>query len=496
MSRQDLKLRGISGERKSRIPTVGMIVSAPDGNEFVIDEVLGARAFATEVSPAVEGGVWMTNHPPSSARKIRALSPGAIVLPDGWAGVSWEALLEEWGFAKAASAESAGHLFRVFGRVVSTALQVAVGAQGQGIDDHDPALDLLSRSSLAAGLNQFMPESAGQSRALNATVAEMARDLHLCGIRNPRHSGHASETEMTLRTFRPRIAYVRNLSGRAVPEGTRWYRIDGERLHGPLSSKLVIELAKLNRPIVVKGVFQRSAMSAPSWLRHWFAGPQKIYGRTCLTLEEAEHVLPYGKFLVQEAYAGTGWRDPEVDHGLCNLLAGLFSVCGGVKVATMSWSSGVAAENFLRCQLHHPFGKDSPRLPENAWIAAHDRIAMIPAIEAIDAAGGRLVSAHAGSVEFRITKDREAISSLAVALWRQGFLFPMGQAHDLRNFGVTIPLDARTFSGSWAENTLAVAIHGCRRGPLWHLDSSMDLPLRKRSRRADVLAKAVHATPR
>ena len=454
MACMNMRLRNLAGGGRLRIPNLGMIVSAPDGRITIVDEILGVSTSSSEKPPDVPGGVWMTNLSPSSASTIGKSSPNAIVLADGWAGVSWDMLLEEWGFATGASAAAVGHLFRVFERVVSLSLQAAMRTVQQPSVGGDLAFDLLSRSSLAAGLNDIVHDCPRRQSKLSLTMAAVTRELHLCGIWNTRTSGHSSDADMTMRAFCPRVGYARTIARKALPGGARWYGVAGERLVGPLTVELVSELGRLNRPIIVKGVFQRHERPVPSWLRLWFAGSPGIYGRTCLTLEEAELVLPYGSFLVQEAIAGLRWQDPDGDCGLSRNLKDLFSVCGGAGPAQLSWSSGVAAENFLRSRLHHPFGNEISHLPENAWLAAHDRIAMIPAIEAIDVAGGRVVSAHAGSIIFRIDKDMEAISRLAASLWKQGFLFPMRQAHALCNLGAAIPIDGKKFK---ANKTLCSA---------------------------------------
>ena len=492
MDRTNTRLRVRSAGYHVRAPKIGLLVSAPDGGATVVDEVRGVRTIPSHGLPTLDGGVWVTNLKPSDVCAAPVSSPDAKVLADGWIGLSWDNLLEEWGFASSASALAAGRLHRIFGRVVSLSLRAVMKPSNLAFENRDIALELVSGSSLAAGIDRV----AGAARplgALNSSVAEVMRDLHLCGIWNPQPRSRRERGELTLRTYHPRVGYAWAISRKALPDGAQWFRVGGGEPAETLSVNMMSELEKLDRPVVVKGVFQRNAAPVPSWLRCWFAGSSGIYGRTCLTLEEAGLVRPFGRFLVREVYAGSRWARSDNDSGLRGRLVRLLKACGGSRPAELSWSAGLAAKNFLLVGLHQPFGRDVPHEPGWAWLAAHDRIAMIPVIEAIDSAGGRVVSAHAGSVGFQIRKDADAISSLAASLWRLGYLFPMSQANRLRQLGAAIPIDGNEYAANGNQRTLAVAIHRCRRGPLWHLDSVMDAPVRERSSRSRPAALAVEA---
>ena len=131
---------------------------------------------------------------------------------------------------------------------------------------------------------------------------------------------------------------------------------------------------------------------------------------------------------------------------------------------------------------------------ESVWIAAHDRMQAIPAVEAVEAEGGAVLAAIAGSVTFA-ANDASAAVRMADALWRRGMHLAPGCARRLRAAGVKPNADINEFGGTKSDRSIAVASQLGLCGLVRRLDELTGTGVAGRSRKLKELEAMLAGLP-
>ena len=246
-----------------------------------------------------------------------------------------------------------------------------------------------------------------------------------------------------------------------------------------LRDQLFCELEAFGLPIIVEAGFRPFKLILPSWVQSWLRGNSGPGGRRLFLLDEIRLLRPLGDFFIRDALAGPGWIPPG--KSLLHLfLRELFRGCGGKRYAALSWSAGLAAENFLRAIFGSSAAGQKSAAFEASWLAAHDRICMLPAIEAAMACSARLEEAACGLLRFRTEDSPEAIMELVGSMWRLGWR-PAGGTG---NRPAKLTCNPAEFGGTTHEKAIALAMHQGPEGLLGKLDRLPDLAAKSRCRQA------------
>lgn len=466
---------GRGSSRAPHVPEVSILLDAPDGRQVAAtrSRILKSEGRNRPIPP--RNGIWLTNRPfielPADVHDL----PLDHIKADGWIGPEWHQILMEWGLGMPLREGSAQLLAELAGRVVRMGTLAASGIRQCSGPGLVPAGQVVFRHpSLSSAIRSMIDRRLDETRPRQAALHEVSLDLHLFGTAGP--PTRDPSRNLTLTFVRSRYGWMCKLSRNCVPLPGPWRQVELSEPPQMLDERLLGELAALGRPVIVVADFRPFTLVLPAWARFWVAGNPGSCGRRSFVLEEVHHLRNHGEFLVREAFAGPGWR-PVADSLLRRLSVELAKVCGGRDIATLSWSAGLASENLLLAAAALPAGHRCACPLESGWLAAQDRIAALPAMQAADACGAALIGARCGTFSVRIRESREAVLKLIRGMWRLGW-WPAG---GLRGGLASIARDPGEFGGS-EERAIAVAMQHGPEGAAGRFDRLTDL--RSAARRA------------
>lgn len=472
---------GRGSSRDLQIPEVSIILDTPDGRQVAAtrSRILKSDGHDRPIPP--RNGIWLTNRPFIELPADGNDQPLDHIKADGWIGPEWHQILMEWGLTMPLREGSAQLLAELAGRVVRIGILAASGMRSHSGSGSGPAGRAVFRHpSFSSAIRSMIGRRLEETRSRQAALNEVSRDLHMFGtvgspIRDPSRS-------LTLTFVRSRFGWIRMLAGNCVPSPGLWRQVELSESSQMLGDRLFGELAALRRPVIVLAGFRPFTLVLPAWARCWVAGHPGSCGRRSFVLEEVHLLRKHGEFFVREAFAGPGWQ-PVADSLLRRLLVELAKVCGGRNIAALSWSAGLAAEILLLAAAAPPAGDRCSSPLEAGWLAAQDRIAAVPALQAVDACGAALIGARGGTLCVRVHESREAVLELIHSLWRLGWWPAGGMRGGLASFA----RGPGEFGGEGEERAIAVAMQHGPEGVAGRLDRLTDLRAGTRRVRAGEL---------
>ena len=466
---------------RREFPSIGLILAGsgnPDSVRCVSPDYTAEGKDALNNLP---NGVWLTNLDFAAANLVRERSGTGILHADGWFGMDWKDLREEWRFPSELSSSESSRLAQAIERSVHLSLNVGLNFTGPDtIGKHEIAGIVSHSGGLANGLAKMLRGRLAETVPKVAILKAAVKDLHQFGFTQNQNRAKLRPGTLDLRVQFPRVGYALSIAKKPVPAKGKWRRIiipDSER---ELSPGLISAMKDFGLPVLLSGPAKRRSFNVPSWVRGWCSGKESIYGRNCFTLEEAELLLSHCKIQPREAFIGPGWRCHWRNTVLGGCITQLGKASRSMRIARSSWSVGRAAESFIKAACLRPPGRSAAPSLEAAWLAAHDRISMNGAIELIESFGGAVLKSEAGSIEFQIENAPGKLELAASALWRKGLTFPMGQVADLSEAGIRIPIDPMAFGGSRLDRRLACAVHSRSRKSIYEMDEMAFSNLRGR----------------
>ena len=436
-----------------RVPT-NPGVSLDCGNGRI--SVTKSGAVKTGEAASLPDGFWLTDLPYSDVRLLRDTHINRIICSDGWIGAPWKRFAEEFGLPEECTAAQVQGLAEMAERIIRLSVRAAARAEHRnGSGRQTGERRTFGRASLAAGLADFVRPVLKRSRSADLSLAAPSRALLRYGIGSRARTPAAGSSRLT--AFRPRFSYLRWLASQPVPGGASWNRIAVPQRKAQLTDELENRLEGLDRPVVLSGEFHPFGLGGPFWMRSWLRGADPGLMRDWFTLREAQALRRCGQVFLDDALCGPKWRKPATETALGACANGLAAACGGSRAARNSWSAGLAAENLITAVCGNFKQFKAPVSMETVWVAMHDRVAAVGPIEAVEAAGGRVTAAMAGSVIAEVGGGAENTAAVAAALWREGLYLPAGTAAVLKKAGVNLLSDADEFGGETADRTFAVA---------------------------------------
>ena len=472
---------GRGPSRDLQIPEVGILLDTPDGRQVAAtgSRIVKSDGHNRPLPP--RNGIWLTNRSFTELQANWHDQPLDHLKADGWIGPDWHRILMEWGLGMPLHEGSAKLLAELAGRVVRIGTRAASAMRsGSGAGPGCAGHAVFRHPSFASAIRSVISRRLEETRPIQTALHEASRDLHLFGTVGSPTQGQGRN--LTLTFVRCRFGWISMLAGNCVPSPGLWRRVELSGPPQPLDDQLFGELAALRLPVIVLAGFRPFTLVLPAWARCWVAGIPGSCGRRSFVLEEVHLLRKHGEFFVREAFAGPGWQ-PVADSVLRRLMVELTKACGGKNIAELSWSAGLAAENLLLAVAAPPDGDRCSCPLEAGWLAAQDRIAAVPALQAVDACGAVLVCAKGGTLSVRVHESREAVLELIQGLWRHGW-WPAG---GMRGGLAAIARGPAEFGGSDEERAIAVAMQYGPEGLAGRLDRLTDLRPRARRARAGEL---------
>ncbi len=477
-------------KQKGEVPfvNVGVLFFTEDGHWYARREGTDFSAEGQGTPEQLEAGLWVADMEYEQVRAIAKGLRGITMRSDKWLKLSLGQIRTAFGLNNKPLGRSlpivASIAHRVF-RLCQESLRDNIEATG-----HTSPESFRSTLDRSSSLGTAIAEV--NAKAVSKTISSSERVLH--------HFSKTYQTGMYIRGHQappddhidlhfhfPRLSYAKKITEGQVPSSSLWQFAD--RPDEQTVEEFIKDIRNTGRPIIYKMICQPGPVPAPEHVQVFANGLNTSLGdthRTRFIDEEVEILSRYYDLQVEGVVAGVEWQPSPTG----NLIRSLEKKGGGFGAAHASWSLGLAAENILAAATRRIRKKDPPwQASEAIWIAARDRAAMMPAIEALVEVGGALVSAHYGNITVRCPVDPEILMLMVNAAWESGLILPLESVELLQRMGIPIPVEHSLFGGNDVDYLLSAVVHRRERNALWALDSIMDLPENERGERFKVLTR-------
>ena len=475
-------------------PGAGVILKWPGGRIVVIRH--GAVHILTDRATfdQLPRGFWLSNLPWHSARSLCDKDGFRHVHEDGWIGITTADMLEEWGCQIRQDQKVAQELGRCQSRVVRLADSIAAQVGDWQAAKNSPAsetVSLLSGTSLTSGLGREIYRQMKTPRTDRVKMLDMQNELKSVGVIGLRSTTYLPGSRGHAAMAYPAVAYLERLASQPVPRSGLWRRQASEDVGKEINDKILDRMASTGHPIVLRGKFESNDLMLQPWLNSWLSGQCRLFGRRSFIVDEIRILKQFGRFRLDEVVQGPGWTSPGGHAVLADCSELLASFCGGRLLALNSWSAGVVASAIVRAALCFPL-KPRRQIMQTAWLAAYDRIAMLPALQVLDKLDITLVSAVGGRIEYVAPDCASTRARLASRMWSLGIVTTSDVASERWGQMNGEHRRFRDYGGPADAAPKVVAARCGRPELLWSLDRLLDSG---RDRREDnprnVLARLV-----
>lgn len=481
----DLDKAGPDREEE-KISDLGFLLMTETGPWFAYHGAAKLQLASEGSLKPLAGHFWISDIPFERIKPVSDEVRSANFRSDGWLRLTAAQMRASWGVVEAPPARAArilaGSASRIWRLTQETLCRDM--AERSGSIPPDMFRKIQRSASLATGVALAHGARLEAPTPEDERAREHLRRAYQSGMYIPGRKGvDIGEVRLTFQF--PRLSYALSLTEKPVPGLAVWQA--ATRRDKLSSEDFVRNLSETGRPAIYKAVSDLSRGGIPEAIEAFANRPGSGETHRTRWIEEEIHILArYGAISVEGAIAGSGW----VESSTGRLLRTLRDVAGGEGPAAGSWSVGVAAENILTSAFRKA-GKDSKDRevgsPEAVWLAARDRVAMLPAVMRLCEVGGSLVSAQGGTIVVKAPADPELLMVLAATAWEAGLHLPLGEAEALNAMGVSIPMESSLFGGKDVDYPLSLVVHRGQRVALWRLDEVMDFPIAEREKAYRVL---------
>ncbi len=462
---------------------VGICLSATNGGPVVASSgrILGSR-MSIELLP--RNGIWLSDLAYTDASEIECIPGRWHVHADGWLGLTWRQILAEWGMTPPLSDLEPKTLSNLAARVVGLGMSAGNRMENWSADmAREDDRSMLFRPSFSAGLRDLVWPLLRPLQLRQWQLHEMTGDMHMFGIGTPADPVPGRGLVVTM--VRPRFGNALAMSRQPVPLTGQWQQVELPNTRSVICDRLIGELDGLGRPIILVGAFRPYLLELPAWVRGWLACHSSTYGRNCFALNEVRRMRRHGEFVLRDAYAGPGWQLAADETLLGGFMRALVRICGSITVARNSWSAGLAAENFLAALASRPATILASMSMQTVWLAMLDRVAAIPAIDAVERCGARLIEARGSMIRAQAGNEPATIRKLVGALWRLGYVPSGPELPD----NVDAVCDPARYGGGSQYRPMATAMQRGKFGYGLDFDQLVDArPRRRKSAEHALLA--------
>lgn len=422
------------------------------------------------------GGMsWVTNCAYETMRAVSmAIGRSDVRLKTAdWFKPDLSEMLEDWGADRYPRLQRAELLARLTDRVMRLSFETIRAHGGTSAAREQSVLNQIERSaSLATGFRITLATQMEKGAPTDRKVVAATVGAMKFGAFAPEEASVA-DGEILLRLRPPRLSYAQEVLSRPVPSAGKWQQahLDSKDV---ITDRMLAALKELGRPVLVSARIVPIRGSEDPVLATWTTPSGPGYVRKAFPLEEVEVLFGSYRFHDPLIMVGPGWKEPAGK----GLIDALITACGSEALAHGSWSAGVVAENVL-CGMMRlgraPKGaSEGVTVPESVWVGAHDRIAMLPMVRALNGFGLTLVGGYAGGVRFKAPEDPEMVCAAANAGWEIGMYVQMSLVRRVREMGSGLNSDRSLFGGAADRVLLPVLMQTGRMGQLWKVDEIID----------------------
>lgn len=453
---------------------IGVVILDKDGWSASCPEI-GVRSEGAGRPTELEGGItWVSNLGFHDARGVRAAQSRGDVSLRGkdWIFPKIDEALDDWGARSYARKDQADIMATLLNRVMRLSYETVRTYLGASPSKEQAAFKTMETSpSLPNGLRNAMGAAIDQCNPSDKKTSARITDSIKYGAYVLREN-RVEEGEIFVSLRAPRLVHALDVLQRPVPAPGKWQESDlGDRV---LSENTVAKLHDLDRPVLLYTKAVPKNRTEDAFLSSWTVPMGPGRSRSFYTLEEVRAMKDAYDFMSPHATVGPGWRSSS---GL-EMLRALITISGYDLFAHTSWSVGVVAENILRGVMRSGLTKNRDTeavvSPESVWVAANDRVAMLPMIRKMEDYGVIVSSGYAGDLGFKFSSDPEMATMVATGAWESGLHMQVQTAVDMRRMGVEPPCDKESYGGSHLANLQAIMSQGGKVAPFWKIDEMND----------------------
>lgn len=426
---------------------------------------------------ALEPGFWMSNLPFEKVKGIISGQKTWTMRADAWMRMRTDMIFGSWGLSDLPLDKSVSLVSHINARVFRL-LQEVLERDGE-VHKYEvkPQVDqICSSSSLSIGINSLLAPRLLLTRPAESMAQKVLDEAMTVGMLFPRPR-FDPENMLSLSFTFGRISYALRVCKDNVPAARAWQT--ATRPDALSSEAFVAELSARKLPTVLRGSYTSTPLQTNEYFDVFAKGdPSKLSRRTRFTLEEVEAVGSRMQGDFNAVYVGSAWTRSSI-HGV---LEELVDVCGGPVAAGVSWSAGLLADNILNAAFRKSQALPSAANGESVWLAARDRIAMLPAISALIDAGAAIDRAAGGVIQVKVSQEPELLMSVLQVAWEEGLSLSLEDAQNIAKMGIHVPADRETYGGNDVDYILAALAHQGKRNAMWKLDGVVDKPQREREK--------------
>lgn len=436
----------------------------------------GVSETGERVPSDLAGGMsWITNCSFEVMKGVRmAIGRSDIRLKTSdWFKPDLSEMLEDWGAERHPRTQRAELLARLTDRIMRLSYETIRAYSAASPSREQSLIGQVERSaSLATGFRIVLGPQMEKGLSNDRKLVVAAVSALKFGAFVPEEAS-VPEGEVMLRLRPPRLSYAERILSMRVPAAGKWQQahLDNREL---LTDPVLAQLRALDRPVLVTARIVPVRGAEDPTLAAWVTQSVGGYVRKTYPLEEVLELFHAYRFHDPLVMVGPGWKEPAGK----GLLDALISSCRADTLAQASWSAGVVAENILCGTMRTgraPKGdSEGVVAPESVWISAHDRIATLPYIRALQGFGLTFAGSYAGGVRFKSPDDAEMITAAVNAGWELGLHAQLSLVRRVRELGSELVHDPRLYGGASDRAFLPTLTQSGRNGSLWKIDSVVD----------------------
>ncbi len=399
-----------------------------------------------------------------------------ILLADGWFGITIGEIASEWGLYPTREKHHLQLIFWILKRILFLSF-LTINASSQKRIDREFLLDdiqcFLMSPSLYKVINQHRKGLQRQEKKLHRINPPTKVDPVLFRPVVDRSSNERCSEQPISRASFPRLAYVSELARLPLPREGSWKKIQFVEPGRNLTSDYISNLSKIDLPILCYGKFIPKTLGTYPWDLTWLKGKGR---QVAYTFKEVEFLMGYGSFRIESFFTGPGWdKSTSANSHLLRSLDELARICGGTKFANLSWSANIVAQSLFHGSIVYSCMLNPLSNRKYAWLAAEDRIRMMPLIKLLIQKGASILSACGGEVRFQLPLESTEMKKIASEFSALGVTLSVCQKDnggeqrwDYRN-------EVGKFMGPMGRQNLQYLIHHRLGKWLWRYDSLIGL---------------------
>ncbi len=411
------------------------------------------------------------------------------ILPaEGWFGITIEEIASEWGLSPTRKIHHLQLIIWILKRILFLSF-LMINASSQKRIDKEFLLEdiqcILMSPSLYKVINQYQQGLQKQEKKLHRIIPLTKVDPVLFRPVVVRSSNERCSDQPIISARFPRLAYVSDLARMPLPREGSWKKIQFAEPGRNLTPDYISNLSKIDLPILCYGKFIPKTQGSYPWGLTWQKGKSR---QVAYTFKEVEFLMEYGSFRIESFFAGPGWdKSTSANSHLVRSLDELVRICGGTKFAKMSWSAGIVAQSLFHGSVVYSCMLNQPSSCKFAWLAAEDRIRMMPLIKLLIQKGASILSACGGEIRFQLPLESTEMKEIASEFSARGVTLSVCQ----KGNGGEQRWDGRNEVGKFMDpsgrRNLQYLIHNRLGKWLWKYDSLIGLPLEEKEARFNAL---------